>query len=334
MKTIKLKNTALEVSNICLGAGGFNNQANREKSFELLDAYVAGGGNFIDTASVYGRGNGGSNYSEQVLGEWLKERNAYKTVIIATKGAHYDLAIPSVSRVTKEDICQDLAQSLKTLGLEQIDFYWLHRDNPQIPVEQIIDIMEALVKEGKIRYYGASNYTTERLKTAAEYAKKNGYHGFSAVSNQWSMASMNLGGNTNPDPTLVEVLKEEYNWHIETGMPLVPYTASAKGFFTKLLKENPEIKEGKLITPIDQLKISEPLKKAFLNKRNLQIFEDLKKWQVETGYSVQALSIGYLISQPFQVIPITAVGNTEQLNDIFTASEIVLDRSLIQKYSL
>ena len=88
-----------------------------------------------------------------------------------------------------------------------MDFYWLHRDDPEKPAEEIVDILEELKKEGRIRYYGFSNYRTERLKEIAQCLRERNLSGITAVSNQWSLAGINPGGNTNPDPTLVEPVK-------------------------------------------------------------------------------------------------------------------------------
>ncbi|OQB14982.1 MAG: General stress protein 69 [Firmicutes bacterium ADurb.Bin193] len=330
MKKCLLYNTDLKVSNICLGTTAFGITKSVEESFEILDLFLEGGGNFIDTANVYGRwGSDRDNKSEQVIGAWLKARNAYKEVVVATKGGHFDFEAPSVSRVTEADIRRDLDESLATLGLSRIDFYWLHRDNPDLPVEYIIDLMEALVSEGKIRFYGASNYPAQRLFAAKEYSRRKGYAGFSAVSNQWSLAGANV--NSDPDPSTVRTGAEEYRFHLETKTPLIPYTATARGFFDKLSRAKPEITDGKILSA-DLPSLSDRLKNTYLNERNLRIYEELAVISKKTGFSVQALSLAYLLCQPFQVIPITSVSNTAQFKDIFHASDIILESGIIEKY--
>lgn len=205
MKYIQLNNTDLNVSRICLGTAGFGDKLDHEKSFKVLDTFVQAGGNFIDTANVYCKWlEGHGNCSEQIIGRWLKARGARGKVIVATKGAHYSFENPGRSRVNREDIRADLDESLRTLGTEVIDFYWLHRDDPEKPVEEIVDILEEMQKEGRIRYFGFSNYRTDRLKALEQCLKERKKSGVTAVSNQWSLAGINPGGNTNPDPTLVE----------------------------------------------------------------------------------------------------------------------------------
>lgn len=322
-----LKNTDLELSNICLGTATFGEQLNRDQSFEILDSYVHQGGNFLDTANIYCRWISGlENCSEQVLGEWLKSRGAYKNVVIATKGGHYLFDEPGKpSRVRETEIRKDLEESLRTLGVQCIDFYWLHRDDETKPVEEIIDILEKLKKEGKIRYYGLSNYHVNRIKRAREYLQSKGLEGPYAISNQWSMASINAGKNTNPDPTLVEFTDEEYQWHMETEVPSVPFSSTAMGFFEKMKKAHVKVEKGVIISEGDMKDIAPEIRAAFWNKDNLRKYEMLLKVQQETGYSLQTLSLAYLISQPFQVFPVGGVKNTEQLKDFIKAGNISID---------
>lgn len=310
MKKITLGNTDLSISNICYGTGNYGDGLLKEDAFYMLDAFTDMGGTFIDTANVYCRWVPGmGNSSEQYVGAWLRERKTYDKVVIATKGAHYDFNQPEISRVTKKDIIGDLEDSRKTLGIDCIDFYWLHRDDERVPAEEIVDWMEELVKEGKIRYYGASNFKQYRVERANAYAKERGFQGFSAVSNQWSLASVNPGKNMNSDPTLVLTDDDYYQWHVENKMPLVPFSSGAHGFLSKYVNGVP---------------MSADMQAAYLNERNIKIANDLKKIAEEKQCSVHTLSIACLMQQPFQVVPILAVSKKEQLKDFEVASEIVL----------
>lgn len=303
-----MRDTDLKVSNLCLGGGGFGEKLDREISFAILDAFVRQGGNFIDTANIYCKWVPGlGNCSERVLGEWLKARGAFRDVVIATKGGHYLFGgEENTSRVNEREIRKDLEESLRTFGLDEIDFYWLHRDDEEKPIEEIVDILEKLRKEGKIRYYGLSNYHIERVKAAREYLRGKGLSGPYAVSNQWSLASINPGGNTNPDPTLVEFSLEEYKWHQSTGVPSIPFSSTAMGFFEK-------VKRGQ---------VSPDMRKAYWNEENLKIYHNLLSLEKETGQSLQTLSVAYLLNQPFQVFPVGGVRNVEQLDDFLRASEL------------
>lgn len=322
-----LKNTDLQLSNICLGTASFGEKLSKEESFEILDEYVRRGGNFIDTANIYCRWVPGlENCSEKILGEWLRSRGAYKDVVIATKGGHYLFDTPDrIPRVNETEIRKDLEESLLTMGLDVIDFYWLHRDDETKSAEEIMDILERLRMEGKIRYYGLSNYRTERLEKAETYMRSKGLPGPYAVSNQWSMASVNPGKNTNPDPTLVELTEEEYRWHCAAQIPSVPFSSTAMGFFEKLNKACVEVKDGRIISGGNIENIALSLREAYLNEENLRKYEILLNLKEETGYSLQTLSVAYLISSPFQVFPVTGARNTEQLEDIVRAGEIYIE---------
>ena len=330
MKYINLKSTSLKLSAICLGAGGFGSGTNEAAAFELLDAFFEAGGNFIDTANVYGKWEPDKkNHSEITIGRWLKSKNAADKndkIVVATKGAHYDLSAPDKPRLNKQDIKQDLEESLISLGLDCIGLYWLHRDDEKKHVGEIVETMESFVKEGKIRYYGASNYKLNRMEEASEYAKKNNCRGFCAVSNQWSLAYENINpeAKSDFDPTLAGMTKEFYNWHKETKMPSIPYSSTASGFFEKLFKADPKIENGKLATPYEELNLPEHMKKAYINEKNLKIYEELLEQKNKYGYSLYTLSVALLAKQPFDVIPISSVRNIGQLNGFLQAGDILL----------
>ena len=335
MKYIQLNNTDLNVSRICLGTAGFGDKLDQEKSFKVLDTFVQAGGNFIDTANVYCKWlEGRGNCSEQIIGKWLKDRGTQGKVIVATKGAHYSFEDQGRSRVNREDIRTDLDESCRTLGTDVIDFYWLHRDDPKKPAEEIVDILEELQKEGRIRYFGFSNYRTKRLKEIQKCLEERNHPGITAVSNQWSLAGINPGGNTNPDPTLVEFSREEYKWHCETKTASIPFSSTAMGFFSKLQKM------GVLYTEkVDTFwmrnmesqiaDLSESIKKSYWNETNLRTYQKLLKLQKETGHSLQSLSLAYFFHQPFQTVPVTGVSNLNQLKDALAACDIDFEPELL-----
>lgn len=330
-----LAHTDLELSNLCLGGGQFGAKLNREQAFGILDAYVRAGGNFIDTANVYCRWiPGAENSSEKILGEWLRSRGVQKQVVIATKGGHYDLAHPERNRVNREEVKKDLEESLRSLGLETIDFYWLHRDDPEKPVEEIMDLLEGFRKEGKIRYYGLSNYSPERIRQAKTYLESRGVPGPWAVSNQWSLAVLNSPEERKADPTLAAFSAEEFAWHQKTGVPMIPYSSTAMGFFEKLKRAGVCVQNGQLT---DSGKAEEMLppsvKASYWNEQNLKIYEKLLDIQKETGHSLQALSAAYLLHQPFQVFPVGSARDPEQLVGFLEADEVTLEKAWVSELS-
>lgn len=303
MSRYKIDNI-LEVSKICIGADHFGTSIDKDTASRILDMYTDRGGNFIDTANVYGKWVAGAgNASEKFLGEWLKSRK--KDVVIATKGGHYDLTAPPVMRLKESDLRCDLEESLLALGLDCIDFYWLHRDDTSMHIGEILDTLERFKKEGKIRFYGASNFCGERLWQAKEYATAHNITGFSAVSNQHSAATVNRGANTNPDPTLVIHGEREEDFHIKTNTPLIPYQSTARGYFSKITGGA----------------VSDFLLKAYDNEKTRATYTEILDLAKNESCSVQTASLLYLARSPYPVLPITSVRKTEQLADVFDAME-------------
>lgn len=303
MKKVRMAGTELTLSRICLGTDQFGSKLDRQEAFRILDHFRDLGGNFLDTANIYGKWlPDGINHSERLVGQWLRERKAVSDMVVATKGGHYDLDHPEISRVTREGIRADLEESLLALGLERIDFYWLHRDNPAMEMEELIGILEELVKEGKIRYYGASNFCLERLEEAYAYADIHRGQGFRAVSNQWSLAvEGEPGGDMQSpapgDPTMVKTDQALYEWHRHTGMPLVPYSSSAGGYFARL--ETGRLPAG--------------MAAKYDTDRNLGIYRLLQEESARCGISAFGLGQAFLLAQPFQVYPATAVSSPDQM---------------------
>ncbi|MEP7294163.1 MAG: aldo/keto reductase, partial [Chloroflexota bacterium] len=233
MRRVQIPATDLSVSPICLGTSGFGASIPEPQAFELLDAFVAQGGNFIDTALIYSDWLPvPKSITEKTLGTWLRQRGSRAQLVIATKGAHPELATMHIPRLSPAEIISDLNKSLANLQIDTIDLYWLHRDDPQIPVSEIIDSLHQQVEAGKIRCFGCSNWQVDRIAEAQEYAARRGFQGFVANQPMWSLAEPNL--DALPDKTLVALDSEGNAFHRRTKLAAVPYTSQAHGFFTKL----------------------------------------------------------------------------------------------------
>ena len=167
---IKIKNTDLVLSKIGFGTVNAGLAWDNEDVFEILERYINLGGNVIDCARIYsdwvepeiGR-------AERVIGDWIKHRGKRYDLVIMTKGGHPKMDTMNISRMSKEDMEYDLNLSLKALGIDCIDIYFYHRGDLSQPVSDLIEVMESFVKQGKIRYYGCSNWTTERMIEADNY---------------------------------------------------------------------------------------------------------------------------------------------------------------------
>lgn len=232
MELKKFNNTDLQVSPICLGTVNYGSLMDEKQSKYQLSQYLDLGGNFIDTAHVYGDWAEGKNSpSEKIIGQWFKETGNREKVVLCTKGAHPKWTAMNISRVHASDITKDLDESLSYLNTNYIDLYFLHRDDPQVPVSEIIDTLDDAVKAGKIRYYGCSNWSLNRIKEAAGYARRKGSKGF--VCNQLliSLADVNFYGMK--DKTLVCMDKETHNYMAQEKMNAMAFMSIAKGYFTR-----------------------------------------------------------------------------------------------------
>ena len=304
MQKIKIAGTGIQVSPLSYGTAGFGTTLDQNESFYQMDAYKDVGGNFIDTAHVYGMSPKSSepHASEAFLGRWLTERKNRSEIVISTKGAHPLLTDPAFRpRLSKREVESDLNESLAHLKTDYIDLYFLHRDDPSIPVEEIIETMEGFKKEGKILNYGFSNWKTERAREAYAYSRKRGYAGFTVNQLMWSLAHVTHEEIT--DKTLVAMDKDMYAWHKETGTAAMAYRSIAKGYFTK-----------KYLSA----SIRNDLKPVFETDINDRIYNTLLEISKETGLGITLLSLMYFLYQPFPAIAIASFSSRAQLEEGLT----------------
>lgn len=316
MKYRDIPNTDLSVSTLCLGTGGFGSAQSEQEAFRLLDEFVDQGGNFLDTARVYAAWlPGGMGLSERTIGAWLRSRGNQQSIVVGTKGAHPDLSTMHIPRMSREEVTGDCEDSLRALGLEAIPLYWLHRDDDSRPVEDILETMERLVSAGKIRWYGVSNWRVNRLERAYELARSHGMHGPVANQPMWSLAQVNVESLS--DPTMVWMDNEMIGFQQSSKVACIPYTSQARGFFGKAAAHG-----------IDALSASQV--RAYDNAMSRERLERLQTVSTETGWSVSAIALAYLTSQPdFVTIPIIGVSNEAQLVESLQAGDMVLsDRVL------
>jgi Predicted oxidoreductases (related to aryl-alcohol dehydrogenases) len=308
MEQVKISGTDLTSSSFALGGVPFGSTLDEQKSFALMDAYVANGGNMIDTAEVYANWlPGEKSISESTIGKWLKSRGSRNTMIVTTKGAHPRMSTMEISRLTREEIMEDVEGSLGRLQVDTIDLYWLHRDDTNRDAGEIIETMNGLVKDGKIRYFGCSNWTTERIQEAQRYAAAHGLQSFCANQPMWSLASVDtskLG-----DPTLVVMDEDMFKLHNETGLTAIPYSSQAQGLFTKL-------DEGRLSFNNDSVTA------MYRSESNREKFERIRKLAAEKKVTVSQVVLGYMLSQPFQTIPIIGCHTHDQLEDCLKADPV------------
>jgi aryl-alcohol dehydrogenase-like predicted oxidoreductase len=313
MNWIRLPFAGLEVSPLCLGAMPFGDTIGEKESFAVLDRFAALGGNFIDTARIYSDWKPGERRrSERILGDWLAARGGASGLVIATKGAHPFIESLGVPRTSAAELRDDLEGSLRTLRLDVVDLFWLHRDDPARPVEHFVDVLNGFLREGKIRAFGASNWTAARIRAAQDYARASGQAGFAASQPLWSLGWRRAA----PPPFAGLVLfdLEAYRLHRETGLPVMPYTSQAHGFFSKLAlpadRRPPGLETHAYHTP-----------------PNLAAAQVASELAAAKGASVNSIVLAYLRSRPFPVVPIIGCRTPEQVAGSAATLEVRLSAS-------
>lgn len=298
MQYIKLNNTDLQVAPVCLGTVNYFSALSKEESKKQISQYLELGGNFIDTAHIYGDWEPGVLCrSEKTIGEWIKETGKRGEIVLATKGAHPDWGKMDIPRVHPENIEKDLNESLEFLNTDYIDIYFLHRDDPNVPVEKIIDYLDTACDQGKIRYYGCSNWKLSRIKEAAAYAKKKGSKGFVVNQLMWSLADINF--DYLPDKSFALMDDETFAYHKKSGMNAMAYMSIAKAYFTRTYNGED---------------LPESITSVYDNPSNRKIYQKALEVVKSGEYSFIDISLMYLMNQKqFPTVPIASFDTPQQM---------------------
>jgi aryl-alcohol dehydrogenase-like predicted oxidoreductase len=303
VNTQPIPNTSLAPSVLCLGTADFGAKIPRDPAFALLDAFVAAGGTFIDTAEIYNDWVAGEkSRSEKIIGEWLAQRGNRDRLVIATKGAHPRLGSMNVPRMSRADIEHDLHASLKNLRTDAIDLYWLHRDDVSTPVETIIDTLNEQVRAGKIKHFGCSNWRADRIRAANAVAAGQGVQGFVANQPMWSLARVPQAALA--DQTCVVMDDTMRALHEETQLACVPYSSQAGGFFQKVARGAMRSSQG-----------------MYAGAENRQRAQRVQQVAKDAGLTLSEGVLAWLLSQPFAVFPIIGCRTLDQLRDTLTAHD-------------
>ena len=237
MRTIRLSDQ-VELSVIAMGDSKRGLPEHEQETFRVMDRYMELGGNTFDSARLYSDGG-----SDRALGKWMKSRGIRRgDVRIVTKGNHPAPSDMFVSRLSKEEIERDLSESLSFMGIECSDLHMLHRDDVKKPVEEIMPALDGLVKAGKTRAIGVSNWTATRIIEANEFALLNGLEPVRACQMHFSLAQ--LTAMAAKDLTYCPMNDIEMGWYKESQLPVMCFGAHARGWFAaraagKTPKEGP-----------------------------------------------------------------------------------------------
>ncbi len=307
----------LSISAVCLGLGGIGLGYSEEDGIRIIDQFADAGGTVIDTARIYSDwGPGERHRSERILGDWLA-RQSDKTrdrMIIATKGGHPKLDSMDKPRLTRRFILEDLEGSLRTLRLNRIPLYYLHRDDRSIPAAEILGILFEARRGGKVRHLGCSNWSAKRMREAADAAAAAGEDGFVANQPLWNVGSANM--HPPSDPTIHRFGADMMQYHREARMLCVPFSSQAGGFFTKHVRDED--------TPAGSAA-------AYATEENKALADRLGEMAPQLGVTVNQLVVAYLYHCGIPVAPIVGCRSPEQLADSLGALEVNLEDYVVDE---
>ena len=269
-----------------------------EESFAVLDTYREAGGNFIDTADVYGRRGAGTGSSEQIIGSWMAARGNRDELVIATKVG----VAPERRGLSAHTIAAACEESLARLQTDRIDLYYAHQDDPDTPVEETLAAFGTLIAEEKIRYAAASNYGPERLAQAFELGRQAELASYVAVQEQYNL--MERGYERELEPLCAA-----------HAVACIPYYGLARGFLTgKYRPGGPEIDSPRAAAVAER----------YLNDRGAAVLAALDEVSAAHGSSVAAVALCWLAAQPTVLAPIASARTTAQLGELLQFTELEL----------
>lgn len=306
MDKIKLPN-GLEVSTVAIGTMNFGSIIAKEDAYAMLDAYAENGGNFLDTSNNYAHWAGVGNESELLLGQWMKERGCRDQMVVATKVGFDRHGIGA--GLKKEQIEYWIDESLKNLQTDYVDLYYAHTDDPDTPLEETMDAFISLVKKGKVRHLGGSNYDTWRFAEANAIANAQGMDGYTVMQQKYTY--LYPREDVKPKYKFNEIVtRERLRYLKQKEIPLVAYACLAKGGY-----EVP----GKL--PQD-----------YISGDRLTFIQNMAK---EKGVNTGALVIAWLINlwrcEEFpRVIPLFGSSKMEQFESNLVGTTLTLTDEELQ----
>ncbi len=307
----KLPGTDLLVSDFCYGTAEWR-PANRDRVRAMYDQFRSAGGNFFDSAHCYAFWRGETGEPERMLGE-LVANDRRDQIVVSTKGGHY--GAPGYDRpdsyCSPGVIAADIQDSLDRLRLEHIDLYFLHRDDPRVPVSEIVDALSEQVAAGRIRYFGGSNWSKERFSAANAYADRAGKPGFVASQPLWNLAHFVAPKSWDHTHVVLNDNAAEIEWYTRTGMPVVPFSPTANGLFAD---------PARMKTQYDNA----------LTRQRRRVCEELSDALRATPNQI---ALAWLRQQPFPVIPILGSLNPDHLADALSATKVRLTEDQMSRLS-
>lgn len=301
MKQVMLGGSRLQVSNMCLGAMMFGTAVDKETSFNLLDVFLDEGGTFIDTSNNYAHWAGTGDESETLLGEWLQKTGKRNQVVLATKvGFDRHGVGQGLKRHQIEYWCDESLRKLKT---DVIDLYYAHVDDMDTPIEEYMEAFNSMIRKGKVRAIGGSNYYTWRLAEVKHACEKNNLISYSVLEQRFTYLFAK-GGHQRPYPFNESAGIEKLRYLAQNNIPLVAYSCMARGGYSDNSRLPTDYQQGE----------------------RLEVLNNMAR---EKNLDPGALVIAWMLhSQRFadrpQIIPLFSSSKVEHLKANLRASEIQL----------
>lgn len=307
MKKIQLSQTGVEVSCLCLGTLRFGTRNNYEQSARLMDMYVEAGGNFIDTANAYDQwcpqGKGGE--SEVTIGRWLRERANRQQLFIATKVGFGYQDVPD--GLAASTIISECEQSLKRLGTDYIDLYYAHHDDPNTPLEETLFAFNKLVQDGKIRFFGASNYLAWRLADADAIAAAKGWASFTCVEQRCTYLRPTPGADFSPQ----QIADRNLMTYCDArGKTILPYTSLLRGAYVR--RDRP---------------IPSPYRSPDTDAR-LAVLHEVAR---ELGATPNQVVFAWMMHRQPPLLPVFSARNPEQMQENLGALNVALSAEQMER---
>jgi aryl-alcohol dehydrogenase-like predicted oxidoreductase len=302
IKTRKLGQPGLDVSPLMLGGNVFGWTIDQAASFKVLDAYVDAGLNFIDTADIYSTwvpGHVGGE-SETIIGNWMKSSGKRSKIVLATK---VGLPMPAGKGLKKDYILRAVEDSLRRLQTDRIDLYQSHEDDPSTPLEETMGAFGELIKQGKVRAIGASNFGADRLAEALKFSPT-----YSCLQPKY-----NLCERAEYESTLEPLVLKE-------GIGVIPYYALASGFLTGKYRSENDLGKSARGAGV----------KKYLNERGFRILAALDRVAKAHTSTPGKVALAWLMARPGINAPIASATSVEQVRDLVDATSLELDRASIE----
>jgi aryl-alcohol dehydrogenase-like predicted oxidoreductase len=310
MQYRRLGRTGLQVSDICLGTMQFLWTTDEPSSYAVLDAFVEAGGNFIDTADVYTRWAEGlhGGEAETIIGQWLKQRGRRGDIVLATKVRGRMWPGPNGEGLSRAHILRAVEDSLRRLQTDYIDLYQTHSPDPNTPIDETLRAMDDLVRQGKVRYLGCSNYTGWELMEATLTARHQGLHEFVSVQPHYSLVE-----RENFEKNVLPVVDR-------FGLGIIPYSPLGKGFLTGKYRRGQPLPDSKRAAGVQ----------GFLTDRNFDLLDRLEALGRARGKTPAQMALAWLLSRAHVSAVIIGANTTEQLTDSLGATGLRLTAEEMQ----